>query len=79
MLTRDALVNPGLRYLRAVFHSAPETKGSSSWERRGLSEAESSERETRNKRLRVAFIYLFIYQEVRVSGEGLPGHCGEGR
>lgn len=62
-------MSPGLRYLKAVFHFAPETEGSSSWEPKGfVFEAESSERETQNKRLRVAFIYLFIYQEMCVLG-----------
>lgn len=67
------LVNPGLRYLKALFHSAPVLRGLPAGVEGLVFEGDSSQRETQNKHPRVAFIYLFIYQELCVSRGGLLG------
>lgn len=67
------LVNPGLRYLKALFHSALTLRGLPAGVEWLVFEGDSSQRETENKHPRVAFIYLFIYQEPCVSRGGLLG------
>lgn len=71
--TVSQLVNPGLRYLKALFHSALTLRGLPAGVEWLVFEGDSSQRETENKHPRVAFIYLFIYQEPCVSRGGLLG------
>lgn len=58
------LVNPGLRYLKALLHPDPRQRGLPVGVKVFVLEADSSEGEAQNKSLRVAVIYLFIYQDM---------------